>query len=112
MMSNDDDSVVEAKTSRYEPLPIIDSGSSPSTPDMSLDTEMLTRRASEVVEDVKMRPAFYLQAAGVVGGVVVTITVLQAVVNAIEKIPVVPDVMELVRIGRNSSFLRSRSELF
>mmetsp|Transcript_9510 Transcript_9510/g.19465 ORF Transcript_9510/g.19465 Transcript_9510/m.19465 type:complete len:165 (-) Transcript_9510:244-738(-) len=68
------------------------------------DSIALAKKASEIVDDVKSRPEYYLQVAAVLGGSVVTITILQAIIGALEKIPVIPDVMELV--SRRAGTLR------
>eukprot|EP00179_Madagascaria_erythrocladioides_P020316 CAMPEP_0198334338 /NCGR_PEP_ID=MMETSP1450-20131203/19550_1 /TAXON_ID=753684 ORGANISM="Madagascaria erythrocladiodes, Strain CCMP3234" /NCGR_SAMPLE_ID=MMETSP1450 /ASSEMBLY_ACC=CAM_ASM_001115 /LENGTH=168 /DNA_ID=CAMNT_0044038921 /DNA_START=149 /DNA_END=655 /DNA_ORIENTATION=- len=78
-------------------------------PSFNVDTEELTNQAKEkakmVADDVKSRPAFYVQIASAVGVAAVTLTVLQAIINAVNGLPVLPGLFELVGLSYTSWFI-------
>ena len=89
-----------------------------STPSVDLDPEAIKERALRAVEDVSTRPGFYATIAGYAVGALVLITVLKAVVAAVDSLPVLPGILELVGLGycgwfawRFVIFKSSRQEL-
>lgn len=84
----------------------------------SLDTEALVTRAKEVFSDVSGRPVYYSKIGGYAVGAIVLITVLRAIVSAIDSLPVLPSALELIGLGyagwfiwRYVLFRDTRSEL-
>lgn len=72
----------------------------------------------EVVSDVSARPLYYGKIAAYAAGSLVAFTILRAVVNAVDSIPVLPGALELVGLGyaawfvwRYVLFKESREEL-
>lgn len=70
-----------------------------------LDTEALKEKAMGVVSDVGTRPFFYGKIAGYALGGLVTITILRAIVSAVDSLPVLPGALELVGLGYTSWFV-------
>lgn len=94
-------------------------GSDVSMDDMyTLDTEAMVTRAKEVFSDVSDRPVYYSKIGGYAVGAIVLVTVLRAVVSAIDSLPVLPSALELIGLGyaawfvwRYILFRDTRSEL-
>lgn len=59
----------------------------------------------DIVSDVGSRPLFYGKIAGYAVGGLVTITVLRAVVAAVDSLPVLPGALELVGLGYTAWFV-------
>lgn len=84
----------------------------------SIDTEAITRRAQEVFTDITDRPGYYSKIAGYAVGAIVVLTVMRAIVTAIDSLPVLPAALELIGLGYSAWFVwryvlfrDSRSEL-
>jgi hypothetical protein len=58
-----------------------------------------TLQALSAVEDVGARPGFYAKIAAYGVGAIVGVTVLNAVVSAVDSLPVLPGFLELVGLG-------------
>lgn len=93
-------------------------GSAPPTVDYAIDGEELLERARLVAVDVSERPFYYSKIAGYAVGALVVLTVLRAVVSAIDSLPVLPAALELIGLGyaawfvwRYVLFRESRAEL-
>jgi CAAD domains of cyanobacterial aminoacyl-tRNA synthetase len=89
-----------------------------SAPSVALDPEALKEKARQAMEDVSSRPGFYVTIAGYAVGAVVAVTVLKAVVTAVDSLPVLPGILELIGLGycgwfawRFVIFKSSREEL-
>lgn len=85
---------------------------------IELDAEAMKEQALRAVEDVGTRPGFYGKIFAYAVGGVVSITVLKAIVAAIDSLPVLPGVLELIGLGycawfgwRYVIFKSSREEL-
>lgn len=103
------------------------SGSSSSTPgpdlglsgfDQSVDTEAYVERLKTIASDLTQRPFYYSTIFGYVVGGVVVLTVLRAIVSAIDSLPVLPGALELIGLGYTAWFIwryvlfrESRTEL-
>lgn len=92
--------------------------STPSAGDYSIDTDALMERAKEVASDVSERPFYYSKIVGYGVGAIVILTVLRAIVSAIDSLPVLPATLELIGLGYASWFVwryvlfrESRAEL-
>lgn len=92
--------------------------SSPAVESYELDTDAIKDKAMEVVSDVSTRPFFYGKIAAYGVGALVIVTVLRAVVVAVDSIPVLPGALELIGLGytvwfvwRYVLFQDSRKEL-
>ncbi|PXF46006.1 Protein CURVATURE THYLAKOID 1A, chloroplastic [Gracilariopsis chorda] len=84
----------------------------------SIDTDMLKQRAMDVVGDVSERPLYYGQIVAYASAALIALTVLRAVVSAVDSIPLLPGLLELVGLSytvwffwRYVIFKESRQEL-
>lgn len=84
----------------------------------SIDTDVLKQRAMDVVGDVSQRPLYYGQIVAYATAALIALTVLRAVVAAVDSIPLLPGVLELVGLSytvwffwRYVIFKESRQEL-
>lgn len=82
------------------------------------ESEVLKDRALAAIGDVSKRPGFYGKLGGYAAGGIIAITVLKAVVGAVDSLPVLPSFLELVGLGycawfawRYVVFKSSREEL-
>lgn len=83
-----------------EPAPLTAPGDLP-----EVDTAQLVAKAKAVADDVAARPGYYSSIAGVASGGLVSFVVASAVVSALDKIPVLPSVLELVGLAYTSWFV-------
>lgn len=74
-------------------------------PALEIDGEALKERAMAVASDVSTRPGYYIKIAGYVAGAAVGLTILRAVVSAVDAIPILPAVLELVGLGYTAWFV-------
>lgn len=86
--------------------------------DYSLDTDALKERAMQVVSDVSERPLYYSKIIAYAFGALVSLTVLRAIVSAVDSIPILPGALELIGLSytvwfvwRYVLFKESRQEL-
>lgn len=101
------------------PTPSSDAASSNDNPEYApIDTEVIMERAKGVVSDVKNRPGYYSKIAGYGVGALVLVTILRAIVSAIDSLPVLPPTLELIGLGYSAWFVwryvlfrESRTEL-
>ena len=82
-----------------------ESESAPPSAGMELDTEMLKSQALSALSDVSSRPAFYAKIAGYAAGALVALTILRAVVSAVDSIPILPSALELIGLGYTTWFV-------
>ncbi|KAI0564217.1 Cyanobacterial aminoacyl-tRNA synthetase CAAD [Gracilaria domingensis] len=89
-----------------------------SAAEYSLDTEALKEKAMQVVSDVSERPLFYTQIFAYSAAAIIALTVLRAVISAVDSIPILPGVLELIGLSytvwffwRYVLFKESRQEL-
>lgn len=88
------------------PTPESDSDPIPSIDDAyTIDTEALVARAKDAFSDVSDRPLYYSKIAGYAAGAIVLLTVLRAIVAAIDALPVLPATLELVGLGYAAWFV-------
>lgn len=92
--------------------------SSSSTDVTSIDIDVLMEKAKFAASDVSDRPLFYSKIVGYAVGALVIITILKAIVAAIDSLPVLPSTLELIGLGytgwfvwRYVLFRESRAEL-
>ena len=71
--------------------------SGPSIPSIDIDAEALQKKAGAVVTDLRDRPGFYGRILAYVAVAFVGLKVASAVVDAVDKIPLLPQLLELVR---------------
>jgi hypothetical protein len=116
-MSDDSYSSTSA-TNTKDSAEEVSAGVFSSPPSVDLDPEVIKEKALRAVEDVSARPGFYGTIAGYAVGALVLITVLKAVVVAVDSLPVLPGFLELVGLGycgwfawRFVIFKSSRQEL-
>lgn len=74
-------------------------------PELSIDGEALKESAMAAVGDVQRRPGYYGKVAAYAVGTVVGYTILKAVVGAVESLPLVPDVFELIGLAYSAWFV-------
>lgn len=86
--------------------------------DQSIDTEEYVERFKTLFTDLTQRPFYYSTILGYVVGGIVVLTVLRAIVNAIDSLPVLPGALELIGLGYTAWFIwryvlfrESRTEL-
>lgn len=86
--------------------------------DSSFDSEEFTQRMKTLWTDLTKRPFYYSTIAGYLVGGIVLLTVLRAIVSAIDSLPVLPGALELIGLGYTAWFIwryvlfrESRSEL-
>eukprot|EP00871_Galdieria_phlegrea_P004331 jgi/Galph1/489/GphlegSOOS_G5186.1 len=86
--------------------------------DLFTDPSKLSDKLQDFAEDVMNRPTFYAQILAATVGVVITVEILDAVVVALNRLPLLPRVFELVGLGytgwftwRYLLFSNSRAEL-
>ncbi|CAN8075408.1 unnamed protein product, partial [Agarophyton chilense] len=92
-------------------------GYAPAT-EYALDSDALKERALQVVSDVSQRPLFYTQILAYSLAALVAVTVLRAIVAAVDSIPILPGALELIGLSytvwffwRYVLFKESRQEL-
>lgn len=83
----------------------IDTTPTPVAPDYELDTEAIKEKAMSAISDVGARPLYYGKIAGYAVGALVTVTILRAVISAVDSIPVLPGGLELVGLGYTAWFV-------
>ena len=71
-------------------------GPGPSMPSIDFDAESLQKKAEEVVTDLRDRPGFYGRILAYVAVGFVGLKVASAIVDAVDKIPLLPQLLELV----------------
>lgn len=81
------------------------SGYQVDTDGYELDTDALKDKAMEVVSDVGSRPLFYGTILGYTAGALVALTVLRAVVSAVDSLPLLPGALELIGLGYTAWFV-------
>jgi len=69
------------------------------------DGTVIVDKANEFVADVTERPIYYTKLASYAAGALVALTILKAVIAAVESIPVLPSMLELVGLGYTSWFV-------
>lgn len=74
-------------------------------PSYSLDPDVLMDRAKGLFTDVSDRPLYYSKILGYTVGGIVLITVLRAIVSAIDSLPVLPATLELIGLGYSAWFV-------
>lgn len=74
-------------------------------PAVDIDPEAIKERALAAVEDVTARPAYYGKIAAYALGALVGVTILKAVVTAVDSIPVLPSLLELIGLGYTTWFI-------
>ena len=102
------DSKTEARTPELDKLRDATSDAVDSTPDLSslnFDPDAVQKKAKEFASDVSTRPGFYVKILGYVGGGFIGLTILNAVTTAINAIPLVPDLLELVGLAYTAWFV-------
>lgn len=77
----------------------------PPSPEYELDTEAIKTKTMQVVTDVSARPFYYGKIAGYAVGAVVVLTVLRAVVSAVDSLPFLPGALELIGLGYSAWFV-------
>lgn len=84
----------------------------------TIDPEVLIARAKAVFSDLSDRPLYYSKIGGYVVGALILVTILRAIVSAIDSLPVLPAALELVGLGYSAWFVwryvlfrESRAEL-
>lgn len=85
---------------------------------LNIDPEVVKQKAQEIASDVSSRPGFYVKVLSYIGFGFVSITVLNAIVTAIDALPLLPDILELVGLAYTAWFVwryvlfsESRAEL-
>lgn len=74
-------------------------------PSYSIDTDDLMDRAKNFFTDVSDRPLYYSKIFGYGVGGIVLITILRAIVSAIDSLPVLPATLELIGLGYSAWFV-------
>lgn len=70
-----------------------------------IDMDAWKSKARGIFNDLGTRPLYYGKIAGYAVGGLVTITVLRAVVVAVDSLPVLPGALELIGLGYTSWFV-------
>lgn len=96
-------------SSTLKDMPMIDEG---------VDSEVYIERMKTLFSDLSQRPFYYSTILGYVVGAVVVLTVLRAIVSAIDSLPILPGALELIGLGYTAWFIwryvlfrESRTEL-
>lgn len=96
----------EGKSAQVEaPAQIKSSPTQSTAEDYELDIDAWKDKAVNVFNDLGTRPLFYGKIVGYVAGGLVTVTVLRAVVVAVDSIPVLPGALELIGLGYTAWFV-------
>lgn len=74
-------------------------------PTLDLDGEAVKDRVMSMASDVGARPAYYGKVVAYISGALVALTIVRAVVSAVDAIPVLPSVLELIGLGYTSWFI-------
>ena len=97
-------SKTEAKTPELDKVSsAIDS--TPSISTLDFDPDAFQKKAKEVASDITNRPTFYIKGFGYVGIAFIGLTILNAVNTAVNAIPVLPNLLELVGLGYTGWFV-------
>lgn len=71
----------------------------PTTPSLQIDTEGASRTLQALLDDVASHPDYYLNVAGVILGIILSVIVLSATMVSLDSIPLVPDVLRMIGLG-------------
>lgn len=96
----------EGQSTQVEsPTQVKSSPAQPAAENYELDVDAWKDKAVNMFNDLGTRPLFYGKIAGYAVGGLVTITVLRAVVVAVDSIPVLPGALELIGLGYTAWFV-------